>query len=533
MLEVGLGAYPTRRFAPYPTFAALGFVGADPPVNYIGDLLRPGRALRPGMGLKSKNGRVKVNFQTDGNLVLYGDGNPLWWTGNDPSIDYAIMQTDGNFVLYRNFGKLGQTAMWSTGTAGRANAYLVAQDEGNLVMYWGSGGSALWSSETEGFKYYGGPGQTTVFEDVLSVAGDVIAVAQVVVSFVPGIGAGINAAIAAGAALAKGENITDALAEATKNALPGGPIAAAAFDAAVAAGKAIASGQSIGDAALAATRAALPSEEAKRAFDVGLAVVHGQNVQQALVAVTVSLAPEAAKAATAMFKQPELLKLPVADIAKALNTSVATVNAAAAALHSSKPLVAAIGEPRRPPPQLREAKVRPPTLTEAKMKPPQLKAAAPKAPPPVVVAAGVKPTPAVPPGLVPGAVRPRGTYAPYPPSGALSAPPMHHPAPHAGHGGHGGHGGHFRQAALRGGRGGPGWWWGVPWSPEVVTTTETCRTWSDPIAMPPDMANAARNALGASGGRPTTVRGPDNVLYLFAVESGKTTARACAAVAVA
>jgi len=45
------------------------------------------------------------------------------------------------------------------------------------------------------------------------------------------------------------------------------------------------------------------------------------------------------------------------------------------------------------------------------------------------------------------------------------------------------------------------------------------------------MEKAARSALGASQGRPTTVRGPDNVLYLFAYENGALTARPCAAVA--
>jgi hypothetical protein len=62
-------------------------------------------------------------------------------------------------------------------------------------------------------------------------------------------------------------------------------------------------------------------------------------------------------------------------------------------------------------------------------------------------------------------------------------------------------------------------------------TTETCRTWGDPLDMPPAMQAAGQAALGASGGRPTTVRGPDGALYLFALEGGVLTARSCAAVA--
>jgi hypothetical protein len=79
----------------------------------------------------------------------------------------------------------------------------------------------------------------------------------------------------------------------------------------------------------------------------------------------------------------------------------------------------------------------------------------------------------------------------------------------------------------------PGWWWDVPWRPEIVTTTEVCRTWGDPIEMPYNMQTAAKAALGASGGRPTTMRGPDGVLYLFAIEHGVTTARPCIAIATA
>jgi hypothetical protein len=114
--------------------------------------------------------------------------------------------------------------------------------------------------------------------------------------------------------------------------------------------------------------------------------------------------------------------------------------------------------------------------------------------------------------------------------GLLSAPPG------GGHGHRGHHGGHRGHGFDRGrGRGSWSWqapWRATPWSPEVVTRVETCRTWGDPIPdLPPSMQTAAKMALGASKGRPTTVRGPDNVLYLFAYENGAMTARPCAAVA--
>lgn len=54
--------------------------------------------------------------------------------------------------------------------------------------------------------------------------------AQMVVSFIPGIGTGISAAIGAGLALANGQPISQAMVAAIKGAVPGGPAASAVFD---------------------------------------------------------------------------------------------------------------------------------------------------------------------------------------------------------------------------------------------------------------------------------------------------------------
>lgn len=107
-----------------------------------------------------------------------------------------------------------------------------------------------------------------------------------------------------------------------------------------------------------------------------------------------------------------------------------------------------------------------------------------------------------------------------------------------GHGHGGGHGGHGRPVVVRGGgfRGGGGWWGGGPWWDTWVPSgvaTETCTTWGDPVAMPAAMQTSVRAALSTSSGRPITARGPDGVLYLFALENGAATARPCATTAVA
>jgi hypothetical protein len=54
--------------------------------------------------------------------------------------------------------------------------------------------------------------------------------AQTVLSFVPGIGTGAAAAIAAGMALAEGKHISEAMVAAVKGSIPGGPLAQSAFN---------------------------------------------------------------------------------------------------------------------------------------------------------------------------------------------------------------------------------------------------------------------------------------------------------------
>ena len=107
------------------------------------DTLRPGARLLAGQALTSANGRYRLVYQTDGNLVLYDDVDRTipWASGTGgTSAGQAIMQTDGNFVVYD-----AQVAgLWATGTAGNANAFLALQNDGNLVVYSASG-QPLWA----------------------------------------------------------------------------------------------------------------------------------------------------------------------------------------------------------------------------------------------------------------------------------------------------------------------------------------------------------------------------------------------------
>jgi hypothetical protein len=109
--------------------------------------LRPDEWLNPGEYRFSVDGRFRLEYQWDGNLVLYlNGGSALWASGTDgTSPGRAIMQSDGNLVVY----DAGGVARWDSGTWGNPGAFLVVQSDGNLVIYkdvW-----ALWASNTPGY----------------------------------------------------------------------------------------------------------------------------------------------------------------------------------------------------------------------------------------------------------------------------------------------------------------------------------------------------------------------------------------------
>lgn len=137
---------------------------------------------------------------------------------------------------------------------------------------------------------------------LISAAANVVSAAlpfvKTALSLVPGVGTGINMALSAAEALAKGRPLTDAFVDGLKSAIPGGPIAQTAFNTAVG----LAKGQRIDEAALNAAKAELPPV-AQKAFDVGLAVAHGRNLQDVAIDQVKSLAADQIKG----------LKLPIPD----------------------------------------------------------------------------------------------------------------------------------------------------------------------------------------------------------------------------
>jgi hypothetical protein len=110
---------------------------------------------------------------------------------------------------------------------------------------------------------------------IRSVAGPVLPYVQSVLSFVPGVGTGISAALGAAQALADGRPIDEAIIAGARSAIPGGPIAQMAFDSAWG----LAHGRPIYSTVLSTLRERLPGPLAQRAFDTGLALAAAKTAQ--------------------------------------------------------------------------------------------------------------------------------------------------------------------------------------------------------------------------------------------------------------
>jgi hypothetical protein len=108
--------------------------------------LSANQQLTVNQSVLSCNGSYTLVLGGDGNLVLYQGSTALWASGTAGKASAnAIMQGDGNFVIYSTSG----AALWASNTAGNAGAYLSVQNDGNTVIY-SSSGTALWSTGTAG-----------------------------------------------------------------------------------------------------------------------------------------------------------------------------------------------------------------------------------------------------------------------------------------------------------------------------------------------------------------------------------------------
>jgi len=111
-----------------------------------GDDMQANETLPPDAFIRSADGRFRLHYQNDTNLVLYRDPEavPLWATGLTPGgVGVTIMQSDGNLVVYNARGY----PVWASGTDGNPGSRLVVQNDGNLVIY-RPDGAPIWASNT-------------------------------------------------------------------------------------------------------------------------------------------------------------------------------------------------------------------------------------------------------------------------------------------------------------------------------------------------------------------------------------------------
>ena len=90
--------------------------------------LYPGEALENGQKLTSHSGQFAMVMQSDGNLVLYSGGNPIWSSrtyGKGLSPYRLVMQEDSNLRIYDVSGR----CTWTSGTprAGKPGALATMQ----------------------------------------------------------------------------------------------------------------------------------------------------------------------------------------------------------------------------------------------------------------------------------------------------------------------------------------------------------------------------------------------------------------------
>jgi hypothetical protein len=111
------------------------------------DILKPGEQMDfvNKRQLFSADGRYRLDFQPDSNLVIYRviDNYWLWDTRTSLSgANRAVMQEDGQFRLYNEAGEI----KWSSYTAD-AGSIIKVQNDGNLVIY-SPKGYPVWAAAT-------------------------------------------------------------------------------------------------------------------------------------------------------------------------------------------------------------------------------------------------------------------------------------------------------------------------------------------------------------------------------------------------
>ncbi len=123
---------------------SINFTQVPDHLSYVNTELHPS-ALYPNQSLETANRKYKFVLQTDSNLVLYSNSQPIWNSGTSGrNAAYLVLQPDGNLVLYDANG----FALWHTNTFKGGISKLAIQPDGNLVLY--NSVQSNWSTNTSG-----------------------------------------------------------------------------------------------------------------------------------------------------------------------------------------------------------------------------------------------------------------------------------------------------------------------------------------------------------------------------------------------
>lgn len=282
----------------------------------------------------ANRGVTHVTMQTDGNLVAYAGNQVLWDTGTQghPGA-WLNVQDDGNLVVYDTANR----PLWSSHTVGGhtedTGGFLGIKGLPNIIgpIEWlaraaASAGRDLSHVLSEGIGALANlAGQIpligTPIHAVLSIAGtpfkavdavvhgsniaetliqtvkdevsavrEIAPYARLVVSAIPGLGSGINAAIAFGSAAVSGVPLDEAMMAGIKGAIPYGEIAKATYDFT----RKVVAGENVVKATVSSALAQLP-QAAREALDVLQHVAAGDNIPMLALEKARQQLPEAAQ----------------------------------------------------------------------------------------------------------------------------------------------------------------------------------------------------------------------------------------------
>ena len=105
--------------------------------------------LKKGNFLTSKNGKLKLILQEDGNLEILCGGHSIWSTNTyNFAIEELHFSREGKLLILNKDKSIAKNIMSSSDNTNGAEK-LILQDDGNLVIY-NNDNQPLWSTGTHG-----------------------------------------------------------------------------------------------------------------------------------------------------------------------------------------------------------------------------------------------------------------------------------------------------------------------------------------------------------------------------------------------